>query len=163
MDVAVVGAGPGGAWAARTLATRGARVVVIDPSHPREKPCGGGVTGRALALVSAALQGHSFPASVIRTARFVDSASRRSGSVALAADPPGYIWSFPRPTHLAVGICAQADAGITSGALRARALSWIEANGLAPGAQLEPYSWPIPSLEPDDFEELVVSGRDWFL
>ena len=30
---------------------RGARVVLIDPSHPREKPCGGGITGRALALV----------------------------------------------------------------------------------------------------------------
>src|SRR5439155_676498 len=55
--------------------------------------------------------------------------------VELVADPPGYIWSFPRPTHLAVGICAQADAGITSGALRARALSWIDATGLGPGAQ----------------------------
>src|SRR5438270_13468430 len=90
MDVAVVGAGPGGAWTAYTLAARGARVVLVDPSHPREKPCGGGVTGRALALVSAALRGHSFPVSVIRTARFVDSASGRSGSVPLDSVPgPG--------------------------------------------------------------------------
>ena len=34
---------------------RGARVTIFDPSHPREKPCGGGVTGRALALVAGAI------------------------------------------------------------------------------------------------------------
>ena len=55
MHVAIVGAGPAGAWAAYLLAQRGARVSLIDPSHPREKPCGGGVTGRALALVGSAL------------------------------------------------------------------------------------------------------------
>ena len=41
--------------------------------------------------------------------------------IELTADPPGYIWSFPRPTHLAIGICAQADAGVTAAALRAQA------------------------------------------
>ena len=35
----------------RIAGARGARVVLLDPSHPREKPCGGGITGRALALV----------------------------------------------------------------------------------------------------------------
>ena len=54
-DIAVVGAGPAGAWTAYLLARRGARVVLIDPSHPREKPCGGGVTGRALDLVATAI------------------------------------------------------------------------------------------------------------
>jgi flavin-dependent dehydrogenase len=47
-DVLVVGAGPAGAWAAYLLARAGARVQVVDASHPREKPCGGGLTGRAL-------------------------------------------------------------------------------------------------------------------
>ena len=51
-DVAIVGAGPAGAWAAYALARAGARVAIFDASHPREKPCGGGVTGRALALVA---------------------------------------------------------------------------------------------------------------
>jgi hypothetical protein len=74
-DAAVVGAGPAGAWAAYTLARRGARVTIFDPSHPREKPCGGGVTGRALALVADAIDGAQFPQSVIRSARFVDSGS----------------------------------------------------------------------------------------
>src|SRR5262249_42453789 len=49
-DFAIVGAGPSGSWTATLLARSGANVLLIDPSHPREKPCGGGVTGRALAL-----------------------------------------------------------------------------------------------------------------
>src|SRR5207244_8091444 len=70
MDVAVVGAGPSGAWAAARLAAAGARVTVFDPSHPREKPCGGGVTGRALALVAGAIDPPAFARTTIRTARF---------------------------------------------------------------------------------------------
>src|SRR5947208_2867516 len=70
MDVAVVGAGPAGAWAAERLARAGARVTIFDPSHPREKPCGGGVTGRALALIADAVDTASFPSTTIRTARF---------------------------------------------------------------------------------------------
>ena len=46
-DVAVVGAGPAGATAAHRLAQGGARVVFFDPSHPREKPCGGGISPKA--------------------------------------------------------------------------------------------------------------------
>ena len=57
MDVAIVGAGPAGSWAAYLLASRGARVTIFDGSHPREKPCGGGVTGRALSLVHDAING----------------------------------------------------------------------------------------------------------
>ena len=56
LDVIVVGAGPAGSWLAYRLASAGARVAIYDPSHPREKPCGGGVTGRALALVAPALR-----------------------------------------------------------------------------------------------------------
>jgi geranylgeranyl reductase family protein len=44
MDVAIVGAGPAGAFCAWRLARAGQRVTLYDPSHPREKPCGGGVT-----------------------------------------------------------------------------------------------------------------------
>jgi geranylgeranyl reductase family protein len=262
-DVAVVGAGPAGCWAAHELARRGARVTLVDGSHPREKPCGGGVTGRALALVSGAVDTKRLPVCAIQTARFVDSARSTSTTVSLAEralvvagrmefdgallaaagaagatvvrsraldvtrdaagfvirtrteqvrarmiigadganslvrrklassfdradlsvatgyfvhgvtsreillelvdDPPGYLWSFPRPTHLAVGICAQADAGVSSTALRARAASWIRDLNLADQATLEPYSWPIPSLTPRSFESLSVCGPGWFL
>ena len=265
-DVAIVGAGPSGAWTAFLLARKGARVLVLDPSHPREKPCGGGITGRALALVAHALP-HPLPAVAIRRAQFLDRDNRpatvdlaRAGradalvvsgraafdglllKAALAAgaeldrsraidvrrtahgfeietadgrtrktavvvgadganslvrrklnrpfarhqlsiatgyfahgacseeillefvaDPPGYIWSFPRPDHLAIGICASADSGMTSGALRLIAARWIERAGLAEGARLEPYSWPIPSLSAGDLDAVTLSGPRWFL
>ena len=51
MNVAVVGAGPAGALLAFHLARDGAAVTLFDASHPREKPCGGGVTAKALALL----------------------------------------------------------------------------------------------------------------
>jgi geranylgeranyl reductase family protein len=268
-DVAIVGAGPAGARAAYVLATHGARVTIFDASHPREKPCGGGVTGRALALVADAIDAADCPASVIRSARFTDAGERRSAVVALedrgasassallvadraifdaallaaaqragavldrsrvigvtvdaegvtlettagvrragfvvgadganslvrrrlaapfrrdqlsiatgffahgvtsdeivielTADPPGYIWSFPRPTHLAIGMCAQADAGITAEALRGRVMQWIAATGIADGARLEPYSWPIPSLSATDLDAVAVAGPRWAL
>jgi geranylgeranyl reductase family protein len=264
-DVAIVGAGPAGSWAAYRLAQRGVRVTIIDPSHPREKPCGGGVTGRALALVDDAGR-LSSSACVIRQARFVESTSGRSARVPLdtdaashapllvmaratfdaalldaarqagasllaeratdvsvetdgvrietsrrtvraavvigadgatslvrrrlagafgrdelsmatgffahgvtsdeivieiVGDPPGYLWSFPRPSHLAVGICAQADAGATATALRDRAAGWLRSTGIARGARLEPYAWPIPSLSAARLEHLEIAGRRW--
>ena len=261
-DVVVVGAGPAGSWAARTLAALGARVAIVDGSHPREKSCGGGVTGRALALVQGAIDRAALPLCEIRAARFVDTGRGRSTSVALGRgdlvvasraafdgalfeaaasagaevvraravdierdgqcftvhtrdgavrartivgadganslvrrrlaqpfdradisiatgyfvhgvtsdeiliefvpDPPGYIWSFPRPTHLAVGICAQADAGVGVDALRARVLDWIRARSLD-RPTLEPYSWPIPSLSPARFRSLTLGGPGWYL
>src|SRR4030095_3626563 len=48
MEVAVIGGGPGGSWAATLLARRGHSVMLFDPQAPWEKPCGGGVTSRAL-------------------------------------------------------------------------------------------------------------------
>ncbi|HEV8251338.1 MAG TPA: geranylgeranyl reductase family protein, partial [Gaiellaceae bacterium] len=52
VEVAVVGAGPAGAVAAYTLASHGASVVLLDRARfPRDKPCGGGLTGRAVRLL----------------------------------------------------------------------------------------------------------------
>lgn len=48
-EVTVVGAGPAGAMTAYHLAVRGLRVRLIERrAFPREKPCGGGLTRRAL-------------------------------------------------------------------------------------------------------------------
>lgn len=275
LDVAIVGAGPSGAWAAYLLARAGARVRLFDASHPREKACGGGVTGRALAIVSQAVSPDDCPTVRIRTARFVDTgesrgdggqlpgtrggsavplpadalvvasrasfdgallaAARRSGAELVAArvrslgeqsggfqidtadgarhtashligadganslvrrtlatafrrdqlsiatgffahgatsneivielmsDPPGYLWSFPRPDHLAVGICAQADAGVDAAALRTRVQTWIDRAGFKGWSRLEPYSWPIPSLSGADFDAVDPPRHDWYL
>jgi geranylgeranyl reductase family protein len=49
VDVLVVGAGPAGSAAACRLAEAGASVLLVDRARfPRDKPCGGGLTGRAV-------------------------------------------------------------------------------------------------------------------
>ncbi len=51
-DVIIVGAGPAGALLAYLLASQNARVLLMDREHlPRDKPCGGGLTPRARALL----------------------------------------------------------------------------------------------------------------
>jgi flavin-dependent dehydrogenase len=243
------------------------RVALIDPSHPREKPCGGGVTGRALGLVAPAIAAMPLASVAVRSARFVHPRAQTSAQVALhtegepalvvasraafdgallaaartagaevvcdrvtalvrrsrgfdlrlrggttrrarfviaadganspmrrqllapftraqlsvatgffvhgvtsdeivvelVEDPPGYLWSFPRPDHLAVGICGQAGRGVSAAALRARAATWIDKTLSARGARLQPYSWPIPSLGSHDLQSLPVAGPDWLL
>lgn len=48
-EVAVVGGGPAGAYCAYELAKQGFHPVIFDHSHPREKPCGGGISPPLLA------------------------------------------------------------------------------------------------------------------
>ena len=43
-DVLIVGGGPAGAYCAYNLARKGIKTTIIDYSHPREKPCGGGIS-----------------------------------------------------------------------------------------------------------------------
>ena len=51
-DAIVVGAGPAGSTCAYRLAGAGASVLLLDRARfPRDKPCGGGVTGRAAQLL----------------------------------------------------------------------------------------------------------------
>lgn len=264
-DVAVVGAGPAGAWAAYTLARQGARVTLFDGSHPREKPCGGGVTGRALERVAPAVDVDGLPAVTIDSVRFeagrqatvialggderlaprltvvpraafdaallaaaqrarvrfrpervtgVDAGhagvtiATRSGChradwvigadgatslvrrrlyrpfargelsiatgyyargctshevvVRFTFDPPGYLWSFPRPDHLAIGICAQADEA-RPGPLRGVVADWIARSSIAPDAPFVPYTWPIPSLPLDAWPREHPAGARWML
>jgi geranylgeranyl reductase family protein len=258
----VIGAGPAGCVLAATLARRGARVTLIDESHPREKPCGGGLTARAIGLANTVTGMRGLPAACVTSARFVDtprqlqttislpptqstlvvasraafdgalfdaaaaagativrarvlsvsrsrthtlvttrgerietplvvgadganSFVRRTFSAPFRRDqlsiatgfyahgvtsteivlemldqPAGYIWSFPRPTHLAIGICAQAT-DATVGRLRDVVTRWIEQTAIAAGARLEAYSWPIPSLSPGDFLRITLGGDGW--
>src|SRR5438552_16016234 len=128
-DVAVVGAGPAGTWAAHVLARHGARVALIDPSHPREKPCGGGVTGRALAIVGRALDGIHLSTREIHSARFIDSGTGRSASVGLTtpdSDAPDLIVAS-RAGFDAALVTAARRAGATL--LDSRVLDLVEERG----------------------------------
>ena len=267
MKVAIIGAGPAGAMAAVRLARAGASVMLFDPSHPREKPCGGGLTGRALALVSDVIDIQSLPAVVVKSATvegpersahvalvdrdatpdssllvvsravfdralvdaavaagarlvpekavdvtrqpgrmtvrtdrrefdidyllgadgansivrkklarpfgraelsvaagfFVHGATASSIAVKTTCDQPGYLWSFPRPDHLAVGICAAAAHHATSGVLRAQSATWIEQHGLHRNTRLTPYAWPIPSIGYQARRDVTIGGEGWML
>jgi geranylgeranyl reductase family protein len=255
-DVVIVGAGPAGTVAARGLALSGARVALVDASHPREKACGGGVTARALELVGVELQGRpitsvrfeaggrsadvplpdgdrlrvydrqSFDAALLAGAveagathidARVTSLSRRGGrwtivaggqqseapwllgadgaggmvrtqvfrkfdrsQISIAAgsyvddieasgivigfidDPCGYLWSFPRPGHLAVGTCAQADE-TTTAQMHAITDRWLDGYAPARGRARRRYAWPIPSLRAADVDREQPAGDGWML
>ncbi len=133
----------------------------------------GGQTWRAAALVGA-----DGPNSLVRrrllrpfrrdqlsvaTGFFAHGVTSDEIVIQITTDPPGYIWSFPRPDHLAIGVCAQADSGLRSGDLADRCRRWIEATGIARGATLQRYSWPIPSLSASDFDELELAGPGFVL
>jgi flavin-dependent dehydrogenase len=253
--------------AAVQLARAGASVTLFDPAHPREKPCGGGLTGRALALVKDVIDITSLSAVTVKSAllegsertadvplvdrgattdssllvvsravfdraltdaaiaagaiflpeRAVDVAHRgrrlavqtdravhefdhvlgadgvnsivrkrlarpfartqlsiaagffvkgpTSSSIALqtTSQQPGYLWSFPRIDHLAVGICAGANLHATSVDLRAQSAVWVRQHGLDQNARLIPYAWPIPSIGHDRRRDVTLGGAGWML
>jgi menaquinone-9 beta-reductase len=78
-DVAVIGAGPAGAIAARELARRGATTLLVErQSFPRTKVCGGSLNGRALASLQQLGLSHVLaPAFAASLSRFVVHASKR--------------------------------------------------------------------------------------
>jgi flavin-dependent dehydrogenase len=89
MNVGIVGAGPAGALLAWHLARDGARVTLFDASHPREKPCGGGLTGRALALLPPAPASDPLPVVHLRRCRME------------AAEGAGVDVELPQPVAIA--------------------------------------------------------------
>ena len=104
-DAIVVGAGPAGASAARALAAGGARVLLLEKARiPRYKPCGGGLTARALGgspLVA------GFPPET------------RAATIRLAYGPSEVSSSVPTAVHMVMR--AQFDAFLTQQAAAAGA------------------------------------------
>ena len=70
MKVAVVGAGPAGSLLAGKLAAGGVEVILFDASHPREKPCGGGLTLKALDALPPEPHDDPLPARRVSCCRF---------------------------------------------------------------------------------------------
>lgn len=258
-DVAVIGAGPAGTMAARDLARAGARVALIDGSHPREKRCGGGVTARAIDLmdgealiqdgcaitcatfeadgsraqvtISSAdaltvfprasfdamllrqaiaggadhvrararaidrlegcwtiasasgplrarwLLGADGPSGIVRkhvfrpferdqlsiaAGAFVDGVTTSEVVIRFVNDPRGYLWSFPRPDHLAVGTCAQASE-TSAATLHEITDRWLTTYKPATDRPRRRYAWPIPSLSARDLDRERPAGANWML
>ncbi len=98
----------------------------------------------------------------IATGFFAHGTTSREIVIRFVPEPQGYIWSFPRADHLAIGICAQADES-QPGPLRDIVSTWITSSHIAPDSSLEPYSWPIPSLGAEDFAHERPAGPGWML
>jgi geranylgeranyl diphosphate/geranylgeranyl-bacteriochlorophyllide a reductase len=257
VKVAVVGAGPAGSLLSYRLARDGAAVTVFDPTHPREKPCGGGLTGKALALLPEAPADDPLPARFVSACRFesgdgeglelslakpVAVASRRaldawllrrateagarhaservvevSGTgelrtaagraerfdVIVGADGAGslvrrtllkpipkeqlgmalgwfapgsspmlvrfvpglagYMWLFPRPDHVGVGICAPLGS-LPTRELRARLVAEVERDFPELGeAGATPYAHTIPSPSADPASLAEIAGERFAL
>jgi geranylgeranyl reductase family protein len=263
--VAIVGGGPAGSWAGFLLASAGARVAIVDGSHPREKPCGGGLSARALKLLqpfggAAAPAGNEIavstfsdrkhtvdvplertapltPALLVTSRRAFDlsllTAARDAGAelvaervtaleqarsgwtlktankavtadwlvgadganslvrrsvaqpfprsalsiasgyfvrdrtspridIAFTSEPAGYLWSFPRPDHLAIGACGQANE-TSSAELLTAAAAWIRQHTDAASVDTTRYSWPIPSLSERQLDAERPAGDRWLL
>ena len=97
----------------------------------------------------------------IATGFYVHGCTSSNIAIAFEDEPAGYLWSFPRPDHLAVGACAQADE-TRPATLLAIVSGWLERN-VAPGLRLEKYSWPIPSLSARALDRETPSGPGWLL
>jgi flavin-dependent dehydrogenase len=92
----------------------------------------------------------------------VDGIDTREIVIGFVDRPSGYLWSFPRPGHLAVGTCAQADE--TSAAdMHAVTDRWLEGYAPAAGRPRRRYAWPIPSLAARDLDAEQPSGDGWML
>ena len=255
MNVAVVGAGPAGALFAGRAARDGAAVVVFDASHPREKPCGGGVTAKALALLPPAPDGDPLPGRRLSACRFEsgDGASveiglarpvvvaarreldawllrraveagarhvaervtaveagavtaggrRHACDVVVGADgagslvrrtflrptPPerlamatgwfargdapmlvrfapglaGYLWLFPRPGHVGVGICAPLRAHPTRDLVARLEAEVTRAFPALADPDAERYAHTIPSPSADPSSIAEIAGGGWAL
>lgn len=83
MRVAIVGAGPAGSLLAYHLARGGVETTLFDASHPREKPCGGGLTPGATRLLPGEPAGDPLPARRVLSCRF-DSGDGAVVDVALS-------------------------------------------------------------------------------
>ena len=77
----------------------------------------------------------------------------------------GYAWCFPRPDHLAVGICAPLD-GVRAADLRAccRRFAGALPDGLGePAGRWRRYAALIPAPQRDRTGRIVVEGKGWAL
>src|SRR5579863_398081 len=76
-EVSIVGGGPAGALCGERLASAGFRVTIFDERLAWEKPCGGGLTHKALETYPFLLDARH-PKKIIRTAELISSRGHRA-------------------------------------------------------------------------------------
>lgn len=82
---------------------------------------------------------------------------RRHIDIQFFSNFEGYIWVFPRPDHLSVGICGK---GEPAAKLRQRLEKWMEEQEI-PTRDAIFYGHMIPALERPSFARNRVSGEGW--
>ena len=76
-DIAIVGGGPAGALCGERLASQGFHVTIFDEHLAWEKPCGGGLTHKAIAAYPFLLDGPQ-PKKIVRIAELISSSGHRA-------------------------------------------------------------------------------------
>ena len=76
-DIAIVGGGPAGALCGERLSSRGFRVTIFDERLAWEKPCGGGLTHKAIQAYPFLLDGPQ-PKKIVRTAELISGGGDRA-------------------------------------------------------------------------------------
>ncbi len=76
-DIAIVGGGPAGALCGERLASQGFRVTIFDERLAWEKPCGGGLTHKAIQAYPFLLDGPQ-PKKIVRTAELISGGGDRA-------------------------------------------------------------------------------------
>jgi geranylgeranyl diphosphate/geranylgeranyl-bacteriochlorophyllide a reductase len=253
-EIAIVGGGPAGALCGERLASAGFKVTIFDERLAWEKPCGGGLTYKAIEEYPFLLDS-PHPKKIIRTAELISSRGHRArfemnrpiviyarkvlngllldravaagcntvctrvtsvntsakqvrliaggeeqvsdfvvlaagarnqllaDSTALGAQDlemtlgyfvpteedvlkvkflkefEGYLWSFPRPDHLSVGICARMGQATSQQLRRHLDAFVVEEKIPTAGAQLYSHVLPCPQAKTISGRKIV--GRNW--
>jgi len=76
-DITIVGGGPAGALCGERLASHGFRVTIFDERLSWEKPCGGGLTHKAIQAYPFLLES-SEPKRIVRTAELISGGGHRA-------------------------------------------------------------------------------------
>src|SRR6266567_1960651 len=175
-EIAIVGGGPSGAMCGEQLACAGHKVNLFDEHLAWEKPCGGGLTHKAIQCFPFLLD-NSYPKKLVHSVQLISSEEHQATLempqgyfVPQTADAitikflphfEGYIWSFPRCDHLSVGICGSMSSH-TSTELRSHLNAFVEKHGIpTDGAKF--YSHVLPSPKERTLSERNVVGKNWAL
>ena len=76
-EISIVGGGPAGALCGERLANAGFHVTIFDERLVWEKPCGGGLTHKAIEAYPFLLEANQ-PKKIVRTAELISSRGHRA-------------------------------------------------------------------------------------